>query len=343
LGFTLLASAAVQSAGFVPPQNLNPGQSSQPSLDPSYEQEAWLVYTYDIDTSGDVINMKIHSSNGITAVEDKFYNHVNSMKFRPGTRDGNPVKVSAGPFVYTWILDKTRTMTPEFSEIYQQAWDMFKQENYDGASELAASLQNMPGRNAYEETKFQILAASLNSRWGEELAELANLKRIVEFQSLADRNRFGNPYVEGDQYLLILERIQTVQLGMMMLADGEATLNKMIMRDGDSEVTQRAKLAYQDAEGKFRAMPDVSIAGELTPLYRDGQGVWETRLSRDKFSLSNVKGAIDTVYLACQVGGDKRLRYPARDPWVTPAGWNNCKLEVAGKPGTRFRAHQIAR
>ena len=121
---------------------------------------------------------------------------------------------------------------------------------------------------------------------------------------------------------------------------GSSEVSHFTIGDEDAiEVT----VAYQDAEAKFRAMPDVSIAGELTPLYRDGQGIWETRLSRDKFSLSNVKGAVDTVYLACQGGGDKRLRYPSRDPWVIPAGWNNCKLEVAGKPGTRFRAHQIAR
>ena len=199
----------------------------------------------------------------------------------------------------------------------------------------------MSGRNAFEEIKFQILAASLNSRWGEELAELANLKRIVEFQSLADRNRFGNPYVEEGQYLLILERIQTLQLGRNMLADGEATLNKMMIRNADSEVTRRANIAFQDTEIEFRAKRDVTIAAELAPIYRDGQGVWETRLFRTRFSISKVRGSFESLYLACQAGGDRRLRYVAGEPWTTPAGWNNCKLEVAGKPGTRFTVHQL--
>jgi hypothetical protein len=199
----------------------------------------------------------------------------------------------------------------------------------------------MSGRNAYEEIKFQILAASLNSRWGEELAELANLKRIVEFQSLADRNRFSNPFVQDKQYLLILERTQTLQLGMNMLADGEATLNKMRIRSADSEETRRANIAFQDTEREFRANPDVTLAAELTPIYRDGQGVWEARLFRTRFSVSKVRGSIESLYLACQAGGDMRLRYPAREPWTTPAGWNNCKLEVAGKSGTRFTVHQL--
>jgi hypothetical protein len=337
----LFLSAMVHGAGFVPPENLNPGQSAQPSLDASYDQEAWLVYTYDIDVDGRVANAKIHISNGVSAVEDKILGHVNAMRFRPATRDGKPVKVFVGPIVYTWILDTPRVMSEQFSEMYQRAWDLFKLEKYDEAFDLAIELKSLSGRNAYEEIKFQILGASLASRFEDDTSELQHLERIVEFQSLADRNRFTNPYVEDGQYLLILERILTLQLGLNMLADGEATLNKMLVRDGQSEVTQRASAAHQHAQRAFSTMPVVKISGELVPIYRDGQGIWENRLFRDRFSLSEVKGRIESVYLACQGGRDMRLRYPARDPWTSPPGWSSCTLEVAGRPGTRFTVQQF--
>lgn len=338
----LLAGGNAVAAGFVPPQNVNAGQSSTPTLDSSFEREAWLVYSYDVNTEGNVVNAKIHSSNGVTEVENKILGHVNSMRFHPATRDGNPVLVSVGPIVYTWILDRPRAMTESFDHAYQEAWAHFKQEDYDKAFDYAAQLKNLPGRNAFEEIKFQILAASLANRWEDSSQELAHLQRIVEFQSLADRNRFTNSYVEEAQYLLILERIHTLQLELMMLADGEVTLNKMMVRDGEAEPTNRAKIAHQQAEGRFKANPDVSISGELTPKYRGGEGLWETRLTRDRFSLSNVKGSIESVYLACQSGGDMRLRFPARDPWVKPSGWSGCKIEVEGRSGTRFILHQLA-
>ena len=337
-----LISTAAQGAGFVPPQNLNPGQPAQPSLDASYDQEAWLVYTYDIDTDGLVVNAQIHVSNRVAAVEDKILGHVKAMRFQPATRDGNPVKVFVGPIVYTWILDTPRVMGATFTDKYQEAWALFKQEKYDEAFELAVELKNLPGRNAYEETKFQILGASLASRYQDDTSELQHLKRIVEFQSLADRNRFGNPYVEDGQYLLILERIQTLQLGMNMLADGEATLNKMLVREVDSEATQRARVAFQKADGEFKTEADIKISGELTAIYRDGQGIWESRLFRDRFSISRMKGNIESVYLACQGGREMRLRFPSREPWTMPAGWSNCTLEVAGRSGTRFTLHQLA-
>lgn len=337
----VLASAVVHGSGFTPAENLTPGQTSSPTLDTSYNQEAWLVYTYDINTEGVVVNAKIHSSNGVAAVEEKVLSHVNAMRFKPAMRNDHPVAMSSGANIFTWILDIPREMSAEFDEIYQRAWDYFKQEDYDQAFELAARLKTLPGHNAFEETKFQILAASLASRWDDSTAELSHLKRIVEFQSLADRNLFSNPYVEDKLYLSILKRIQTLQLGMMMLADAKVTLDKMMKRDSNSEDTQQAKVAYQEAEGRFSAIPDVVIAGELTPVYRDGQGLWKNRLFRDSVLLADVKGNIQSVYLSCETGGDKRLRYPSREAWLIPAGWNVCTLEVAGKSGTRFTVHQL--
>lgn len=338
----LTVCSAARGSGFTPPENLKPGQSVTPSLDSSYDREAWLVYSYDIDTEGFVVDMKIHKSNGVAAVEQKTLDHVNSMQYRPATRDGQAVKISVGPIIFTWILDKPRQMSPQFNTTYETAWEHFNREEYDKAFELAAKLKNMPARNAFEEVKFQILAASLASRWDDENAELAHLKRIVEFQSLADKNRFKNPYVEEGQYLLILERIHSVQLGMMMLADGELTLNSMIIRGRDAEVTRRAQIAHREAGDRLRENPDVTIAGELTAIYREGQGVWKTRLFRDTFSVSDVKGSIATIHLSCEVGGEQRLRYPSLEAWTIPPGWNTCKFEAAGKSGTRFNVHQLA-
>jgi hypothetical protein len=334
----MMASTAVHSQGFVPPQNL----SNEPALDSTYTEEAWLLYTYAIDVDGSVVDAKIHISNGVTAVEQKFLNHVEAMRFRPGTRNGSPVRVTSGVRTYTWILDHPREVSAEFDAIYQQAWAEFKLENYDGAFDLARELQNRPGRNAYEEIKFQILAASLASRWEDEVGELANLKRIVEFQSLADRNRFANPYVEDGQYMMILERIHSLQTGMNTLADAKDTLDQMIVRDRSSQTTVRAQEAHQAAELQFAATPDVTMKGELTPRYRGDLGKWERKLSRGNFSISGVKGKIDSLYLACKSGGDKRLRYPSTDPWTTPQGWRDCKIEIAGKAGTRFTVHQLA-
>ena len=338
----LLAGSVAYGAGFVPPENLNPGQSAQPTLDSSYDQEAWLVYTYDIDTDGRVANTKIHVSNGVTAVEDKIVNHVNAMRFRPATRNDKPVKVFVGPIVYTWILDVPRQMSPQFEEIYDRAWAFFNDNKYDEAFELALQLKNIEGRNAYEEIKFQILGASLASRWGDDSSELEHLNRIVEFQSLADRNRFKEPYVPTGQYLLMLERIGNLLLGKNRLADAEATLNKMLISDPAAKATNRLQGAYQDAEQQFRSQPDIEIWGVLTPIYRGGQGIWESRLFRNRFSIGNVKGNIESIYLACQGGRDMRLRHPSKKPWTTPAGWSSCKLEVAGRSGTRFVVHQLA-
>lgn len=327
-------------ANFQPPQKISSGPST-PKLDSSYRTEAWLVYTYTIDTEGNVVDVQIQSSNGVPEVEQAVLQQLRDLRFRPATRNGEPVEVPVGPVVYTWILDVPRAMTEEFATAYEEAWELFRAEDYDGAFEIAAQLKEMPGRNAFEEVKFQILAASIASRWDDPAAELQHLKRLVEFQDLADRNLFEHPYVEPQQYAAILKRIQTLQLENMMLGDAQATLNKLRLRGGSEEVTEQAAQAQANAEQRFMAQPFVATKGELTPLYRGGPGSWEMRLTRDRFTIREIRGDVDWLYLAC-LGSEKRLPFPSLRPWEIPAGWRECKVEISGRAGTRFELHQLA-
>ncbi len=341
LALLTLFSAGTLAASFTPPRNLDP-QSGTIKLDSSYQDEAWLVYTYEIDTDGSVVNAKIHSSNGVLEVEQAVLRQVNSMRFTPAMRNDKPVKVSADPIYFTWILDQERVMTPRFSEIYQAAWAKFREGDYDGTFDLAVELKEMPGHNAYEEIKFQILAASLASRWDDEAAEIQHLSRAVELQSLADANNFRNPYIEGSQYLRILERIHTLELNRMMLADAAKTLAKIEAIGLGTQPVIEARERQAEVERKFMSMPDVEVWAELTPIYRDGPGSWKAGLSRSTFSIAGVRGKISSVFLSCDQG-ERQLRFPSRDPWTIPPGWTNCRLDVSGRAGTRFALHQLAR
>ena len=336
----LVSQLSFAQGAFKPPVNLNTNQSTTPSLNDSYTEEAWLVYTYDIGTDGVVANLKIHSSNGVAAVENAITSQVSSLRYSPAMRGNTPVKVTVGPIFYTWILDKPRVMSDVFSSQYQEAWDNFGQNNYDAAFDIAAKLRGLPGRNAFEEVKFQTLAASISSRWDDSAAELQHLSRALEFQGLADRNNFDNPYIESGQLLLMMERVHALQLQKMMMGDAQVTLRKIQLLGPGSEVSNRAGAAHDAAMLAFRANPDVTIDGELTPIYRDGPGAWETRLSRSLFSLTNARGKVDSVLLDC-LQGNRNLSYPTLEPWKIPPGWSECKLEVSGKAGARFVIHQL--
>ncbi|MEP4146278.1 MAG: energy transducer TonB [Halioglobus sp.] len=335
-----LASIGSAWAQFSPPQNLDPS-SAVINLGSSFQSDAWLVYTYDIDETGKVANAVIRSSNGVPEVEQAVLRQVNAMQFRPAQRGGKPVKVSADPVVYTWILDKPREMSPRFAELYQKAWDLYAEENYDGAFDIAIELKAYPGRNAKEEVKFQVLAASIASRWNDEAAELQHLSRVVEFQTLALSNNFNNTYVPTSQYLQILKRMQTLQLNNRMLADAGITLDRMQALGRGTDVVAEAAAHYSRAEQELQALPDVTIAGELVPLFREGPGSWKAGLSRNDFSISDVHGRVGAVFLVC-AGQERSLRYPAREPWSIPAGWSECKVDVSGKAGTRLVLHQHA-
>jgi TonB family protein len=339
LVLTVLVAAPV-AGQFVPPQNLDP-TSGAIQLDTSFQSDAWLVYTYDIDATGQVANATIRSSNGVPEVEQAVLRQVKAMRFRPATRDGTPIKVSADPVTYTWILDKSREMSPGFERQYREAWALYSDENYAAAADIAKVLQDYPGRNALEEVKSRILAASLAGRRQDGATELRHLGRVVQLQQLALDNNFRNSYVPADQFLRILNRIVTLQLDGMMLADAGDTLLQMRRLGGDDAIIAGAGQRFAEAQRLFDATPDVVVNGELVALFDDGPGSWKTGLSRTAFSISDVRGSVGSVFLVC-TGTEKQLRYPSRERWVIPPGWNDCRIDISGEAGTQLVLHQHA-
>ncbi|QFU76412.1 energy transducer TonB [Halioglobus maricola] len=335
----LFSLAAPAWSNFVPPRNLDPANSTI-QLDSTFQQDAWLVYTYDIDHTGSVINATIQSSNGVVAVEQAVLAQIRSMRFEPASRSGMPVKVSADPVVYTWILDKPRIMSAAFADKYREAWALYSEENYDGAFDIAAELKNYPGRNALEEVKFQILAASLASRWKDEAAELQHLTRVVEFQNLAIDNNFKNRYMPTDQYLQVLNRVVTLQLNRGMLADAGGTLDDMQQLGRGSDAVNDAARRYSESLSSLQNVADITVRGELLPLFRDGPGSLKIGLSRSRFSISDVRGRVGGVFLVCGTS-EMPLRYPSQEPWTIPTGWSDCVIDVTGRAGTSLVLHQL--
>ena len=331
-------AAPVVLADYVPPRNLSP-DNGVIRLGGEIQQDAWLVYAYDVDLKGGVANPRVISSNGVPAVEQAVLAELSAMRIEPARRDGRAVGASAHPVVFTWILDLPRELSPAYREQWQRAWALFREGNYDDAAREAEQLGKTPGRNALEEVTYRILAASLASRKGDWQGELQHLQRASAFQTLARTNEFKHRYIEPDQYLLILERIQALQLERMMLADAGKTLALIRELGPGSPVASRAASAYADAEGRFNALAEVTTPGGLVPMYPGGPGVWKTGLSRETFSISDVEGEISALYLVCN-GRETRLDYPVQAPWRAPGNPDGCEIDIVGTAGTRLVLHQ---
>lgn len=337
-GASILFGVNVLAGTFLPPQNLSPAGENV-SLDERYINEAWLVYTYDIDANGSVVNAKIHSSNGVPEVEREVLAQVTGMAFTPAINDGKPVLVSSDPVVFIWTLDKPRTMSKKFKAAYDATEALIKLENFDAAFDQALKLKAISGRNVYEEVKFQLLASTLAQGWDDEAAEMQHLNRAVELQTLADDQLFENDYIEPEEYGLVLERILTLELSRMMLTDAKVTLSKLYDLEVDPKISARAARRYSNAESVHNATVEVLVKAELLPMYRGGPGVWKTRLGRDFFSISDVSGKIDAVFLSCN-RGEIQLTFPSPTVWKIPRFWLDCKVDVSGDVGTRLTLHQ---
>ena len=336
-----LCGAPFTLAQYQPPQSLNPNAPRYPDFDTTQSGEVWLVYTYEIDVDGLVKKLQIHSSNGVEEVNAAIAAHITQMRYKPASRDGNPVLTYVGPVFFTLILDEARQLTPIFRQYYDAAQQQIAAGDYDAAFENAVAMKDMARRNAYEEVQVQLLAAKMAAHWEDPAAELQHLKRAVEFQTLADSKNFTNGYLEANQYLLTLGRIHELQLQNQMLADASRTLFSMMSVNADSMITTDARFRHEDFEIQVDQTKPLEIKAELTPIYRGGPGSWEGWLARPEFALDNVRGGkIDSVFLVCD-NGERRLDYPYSRRWTIPAGLNSCKVELSGASGTRLLVRQL--
>ena len=331
-------SAPMAKAQYVPASHLDPAAATI-TLDSSFQDDAWLVYTYDIDEDGRVTNAVIRKSNEVPELEEALLDKVRAMRFTPAMQDGKPVVSSANPVSYMWILDKQREMGADFAELYRQAWAQFSAQDYAAAAPIAEQLGAYPGRNALEEVKARTLLASLAHRSDDGRAELRHLQRIVDFQSLAQRNNFKHSYVPADQYVKMLDRIMTLQLQANSLADAGRTLDTMQSLARGEAIVQDAARHYLRAREALAATVDVAIEGELEALYPGSQGSWKVGLFKPVFYLSDIEGRVGSAFLTC-AAGQRLLQWPSTRHWRVPNNWGDCELEVSGKAGTRLILHQ---
>ncbi|WP_188109541.1 energy transducer TonB [Pseudohalioglobus sediminis] len=327
-------------AQYEPARNLDPASASI-RLGTQFQDDAWLVYTYDIDVQGNVTNAAIRRSNGVTEVETAVLDQVRSMRFQPATRGGTPVQSSANPVIFTWILDKQREMGPAFAERSTEAWDLFASGDYAAAGTIASELLAFPGRNALEEVKASLLAAAVSHRLGDNGAETRHLGRVMELQSLALDNNFRHGYVPTEQYLKVLSRLVTLHAEGNRLGDAGVVLDRMQALARGEPVVQQAAARYVEAENFFRNNQDVAAAGELVALYPGGAATWKLRLTRDQFYISDVSGSVSSVFLIC-AQGQRVMARSSKQPWRVPAGWDQCKVDVSGTVGTRLLLHQVS-
>ena len=113
--FALLPVASL--ADYLPPQNLAP-DAAVVRLDNSFRDDAWLVYGYDIDVQGNVVDPRIISSSGVEPVERAVLAKVSAMRFSPATRDGQAFYATKRPLdigtdTITFISDWMSVAKPE--------------------------------------------------------------------------------------------------------------------------------------------------------------------------------------------------------------------------------------
>jgi len=339
---TLVPKTVWAATSFQPPKLVKDGSLKFPTIEGRRGREAFIVYSYEISTDGDVNDVRIEYSNNLPRFEKAIIDWAHQRKFEPALLNGEPVVFRETKQQVFIQSENERGVQRRFSPVYKTAAIAINEGQYDKAETAIRRMQAMDKRSLYEELHLQYIWSQLHHARGERALAYKRLNVMGHFLRFHVQNAeedqivqiekdsfFQNPFIQGYNF----------EVDSLMLADAERTLKLLEKLFPNADSTKQARTHFDSITGLV-ANKAFQTEGEILPdPYYGNQPRWVGALSRRSFSLKTLSGQVSSVLLRCKQG-EFALDYKSNYAWEVPANWRNCELEITGDSNTKLAVIQ---
>jgi hypothetical protein len=269
--------------------------------------------------------------------------HVEGYRFKPGTRDGQPV---ATTLRQTFALSHGKSMvSPQFREESRKVVGLINAGDHAGARHHAEWMLSEVVRSPDEYLGLQGTLAQAFASAGDLPSAMMAVRSATARAKAAPKLVLGAPIPRnvGANYQFNNSSYIANLLDLRL---------RLAVQQG---FFTEALLAYRDLAGLIPVKPDspmIPLAAQLTaalqadaPLVAKVELVrraadlpsgWGHILWRRQFSLDGVQGRVTSMDLTC---GDqtRELVYEEGVEWSVPESWEDCSVYIHGDEGTELR------
>nr|BBD50165.1 ferric siderophore transport system, periplasmic binding protein TonB [Haliea sp. ETY-M] len=341
--FTVLGAsrgAHSQDFAFTPPTRLAGEPLAYPELARRIGLEALIFCSFNVAEDGSVQDYEVHYSTNTPEIEDHIREWILGQRYEPAVRDGKAIPWRMFRTLRFALTNKERGASRYFGKNYRSLTRELQSGNLEKVRELLNRLDGVNNRSLYEELFLQRAWADYEDASGNSDGAYARRKVVAAFYrsnadvdaAIATPEFYFQPFVEKYRY----------EAQHLMLGDAQRTLqalrNIAPTESATSAVADHLRQVVDAADGI-----DVPIEAELRESFSRGQtALWDTWLFRRAFRFAAVDGALDRVSLYCDTEQTELQSSWVLERFVVPESYGDCRLYVAGEPGTSFTLMQLA-
>lgn len=314
------APVATESFEAPHPKHGNPA-NFYPVTEIQDEGEGWVALSFMVDAKGKPYEIAVTDSTGNKTFEHAAVRAVGDLTFEPGLLNGRPVESAFQTNVRFVLYGIKRGANEDFIGYFKSATAAIDAKDRALAD---AAMKHLVIRNLTEDAYYGLLKFEYARVWGNDMQQLAGLRRAVADE--AARERLRKPlYVNALRAYLVLE---------LKIHDYAAALKTwgrlQKLRDNadanmQSVIEDLGKLRTDDRK--------YDVVGELS------DELWNLDLFKRHFRITVDNGYIAQVKLLCT----KRYVTFAFEPqaqYSADEAWGDCSLRLEGTPGTHFALSQ---
>jgi len=298
-------------------------------------REGWVVVSYVISKSGEVIEPMIEDSSGIENFENEAMSMVRSWKFEPAVVDGNPVEQAMNNVRVVFQMQESEMgARSAFVRAYNRVATSIAEGELDTAFEELVELDERMRNNLYEDSwywwlNFLYLDAS-GSPDRDRMKD--SLQKAIGYEEF---------YLPADVFVAAAQRLYVMHIEDGEISDALATLERLQnaepAREAETyeavtaQLTQHATALRSLIEG-----PNVLASPAEIGRY----GYWVHDLMRDSFSVVEPNGRVDLVDIRCATGTARFAEIDDSKVWTIPESWDDCGVYIKGEPGATFTLYE---
>ncbi len=311
-------------------ESLRRGAPSYPQIELSRGRQGWVELSYVVTVDGAVIDPVVQDSSGSKSFERAAMNAVDDWVYKPAMWNGEAVQQCETKVMITFALEgEGIKVSPAFSKKYRKVDKALSDEDLNEAKELLDTSFKSSGMTLSEIAWYSALEVRYFGLVGDNDAQLAAVRRAT-----VSNGRWIDPDIYPG--LLLVKTIRELEAGNLSAA--LRSYDKLLKTESELPQIERIKPHLERVQNLVASDDVLSIPAEISDdeSCEDCTNMWDYRLLRKKFSLSEIDGQLGNLEIRCS---RQRTVDQAREgtSWVIPDSWGSCSLLVFGDPGATFK------
>lgn len=290
-------------------------------------REGWVRLNVVIDDNGNVSNIITKETSGSIDFTKSAIKAVKKWKYNPAINKQNNNNVisrsTSVQFDFKMGSNSEDRISRKFRSQFKQAKKALVEKDFPKLEKTLAIMQKNKYQYLSESTLLQLLLAEYAKERGMESKQLKHLSNI----SIVENDE------ESFNLSILLQRFK-LQVSLNRFQDAFDTYNSLIKID--SEQVNRPELLniIKAIDKKIDSEEYIVSKAEIEDTH------WYTKLSRNKFSVIDIKGALHTLDVRC-ANSTEQYTVSEDVTFTIPDSWGQCTVFVFGDQGAQFELVEL--